>query len=471
MTRGRSKGGASRRVAGVATTGLLLATVMSGLGATPAAGVDRTQAIFTNPVAITIPSGALQLVCPDFDPVLLSSSCGPGSPYPSGIAVGGLTGTITDVNVTINNLSHTLGTDIDIVLAGPTGQKVLIMTDCGGVASNDTITFDQAAGGTPNCAAALVSGSFQPINNGNFDGSGLPAGPTSTTLNAFNGTAPNGSWSLFVYDDAHLDTGSMAGGWTLEIITNTPTCTGFNPTSGAPGSPVVITGTNFTGATNVTFNGVQASVNVVNSTTINTTVPQGATTGPVAVTTPAGTATCPGNFTVIPAPVITSFTPGNGKVGTAVTINGTTFTGATSLTFNGVAAVIGTNSGTQITTTVPAGASTGPIAVTTASGTGTSAVNFVVKHARSLTFSVDSPATGNVSVLDGFNACRSSVPVKLQHFRNGQWRNVGTDQTNGNGKFNFGPQNTEGKYRALAPKYTTPSGDVCLKKTSPVDRV
>jgi Ca2+-binding RTX toxin-like protein len=71
------------------------------------------------------------------------------------------------------------------------------------------------------------------------------------------------------------------------------------------------------------------------------------------------------------APTITSFDPTSGPVGTSVTITGTDLSGATSVTFNGVAATITSNTATEIVTTVPADATTGPIAVTTTGGTAT----------------------------------------------------------------------------------------------------
>jgi uncharacterized membrane protein (UPF0136 family) len=78
-----------------------------------------------------------------------------------------------------------------------------------------------------------------------------------------------------------------------------PTVTSFNPTSGAAGASVTITGTNFTGATAVKFNATQASTFTVNSSTqIIATVPCGATTGTISVTTPSGTGTSSNSFTV-----------------------------------------------------------------------------------------------------------------------------------------------------------------------------
>jgi IPT/TIG domain-containing protein len=76
------------------------------------------------------------------------------------------------------------------------------------------------------------------------------------------------------------------------------TITGFDPTDGAVGDPVTITGANFTGATGVTFSGTSATYIVTDDTSISTTVPAGATTGPIAVTTPGGTAASGLHFTV-----------------------------------------------------------------------------------------------------------------------------------------------------------------------------
>ena len=184
-----------------------------------------------------------------------------------------------------------------------------------------------------------------------------------------------------------------------------PTITTFTPTGGQVGTVVTVLGSNFTGATQVSFNGTAATAFTVNSATqLTATVPAGATTGPVAVVAPTGTATSATPFTVGPPPVITSFTPGTGYVGSSVVLTGTGFTGATQVTFNGtVAAVFTVNSNTQLTVTVPTGASTGLIGVTTPVSTGFSATNFIVVPAPVISsFTPTRGVAGTPVVITGF---------------------------------------------------------------------
>ncbi|HKR86227.1 MAG TPA: IPT/TIG domain-containing protein, partial [Terriglobales bacterium] len=115
----------------------------------------------------------------------------------------------------------------------------------------------------------------------------------------------------------------------LEGISFSP----FAPTFGPAGTVVTITGTNFTGATAVSFNGVAATFIEGPPGTLTTTVPAGATTGPITITTARGPLVTTTRFTITPA--ITSFAPTSGPVATSVTITGTTFTGVTAVSFGG----------------------------------------------------------------------------------------------------------------------------------------
>ena len=147
--------------------------------------------------------------------------------------------------------------------------------------------------------------------------------------------------------------------------------------SGKVGTTVQILGSGFNSTTKVKFNGTTATFTVVSDTYMTAKVPAGATTGTVMVTTSAGPLASSTQFRVIPK--IASFTPTSGPVGTQVVIKGNSFTGASKVTFGGVkATVFSVDSDTQITATVPTGAITGKIAVTTPGGTATSTGVFTV---------------------------------------------------------------------------------------------
>jgi len=139
-------------------------------------------------------------------------------------------------------------------------------------------------------------------------------------------------------------------------------------TQGNAGQIVQLLGQGFTGTTAVRLGRGSASFTVMSDTYMTAKVPATGTTGYVTVATPSGTLTSSQTFQVLP--VITSFTPTSGPVGTKVTITGSGFIGATKVTFGGVKATSYTvDSGMQITTTLPTGAKSGNIAITTPGGT------------------------------------------------------------------------------------------------------
>ena len=201
----------------------------------------------------------------------------------------------------------------------------------------------------------------------------------------------------------------------IEVFPSTvPTISSFTPGSGAAGAEVTIMGTNFLGATAVNFNGAPAAnYIVVSSTQIRATVPVGATTGKITVTSSAGTGQSANGFTVIQPPSISSFSPISGAVGTQVTINGTSFSSATAVKFNGVSASGFTIvSSTEIRANVPPGASSGPISVTNAAGSVTSASNFTVLFPPIV--SSFTPASGVVGTEVTINGSFFSAAIEVK---------------------------------------------------------
>ncbi len=185
--------------------------------------------------------------------------------------------------------------------------------------------------------------------------------------------------------------GGGGGGGTPAPPPPPPTVSAFTPTSGVVGAPVTVTGTNLTGATQVKFHGTAATFTVQSATSLQATVPVGATSGTLSVTTAGGTATSAGSFTVnpTPAPTLTSFLPASGPVGASVVLTGTGFWGATAVRFGGTAATFTIQSNTQITAVVPTGAATGTVQVVNGTGTATSAASFTVTLTASLDLTLD----------------------------------------------------------------------------------
>jgi subtilisin-like proprotein convertase family protein len=186
-----------------------------------------STASFTNAAVITIPDS------------------GPATPYPSTINVSGVSGIISNMTITLRGVSHSWASDMDVLLVGPSGQSVMLMSDAGsGGANNVTLTLSDAASASLP-ASGLVSGTFRPTNLSDSSAGGdnfpspAPAGPYGSTLGVFNGQTATGIWSLYAFDDGVGDQGSIAGGWTMTLTTETAT---------APSAPAALS--QFTAAGN-----------------------------------------------------------------------------------------------------------------------------------------------------------------------------------------------------------------------------
>lgn len=149
------------------------------------------------------------------------------TPYPSSIVVSNLPGIINKITVSLHNINHSFPRDIDILLVGPRGEKVTLMSDAGAGFDlvNVSLTFDDKALSTVPESEQIVSGTYRPIN---YAGTGTadsfpPPAPgipyTNSFFSVFDNADANGTWSLFVVDDALRDGGNIAGGWSLTLTT------------------------------------------------------------------------------------------------------------------------------------------------------------------------------------------------------------------------------------------------------------
>jgi subtilisin-like proprotein convertase family protein len=211
MTRGFHWGCRAALMLGVMLIGLLTA-VPSVLAAT-----------FTNTTPITINDDTT------------------ATPYPSNITVSGLAGPISDVNFTITGLQHTAVQDVGIALVAPNGLALDVMANVGfDLAPGVTYTFDDEAPAQFPFGHTAPSGSYQPTVFHNRTNDFFPspclyttmlrAGPEGAapqgTLSAFKGLDPNGNWQLCVGDFSEIDTGSIDGGWSLDVTTSSPSSVG-----------------------------------------------------------------------------------------------------------------------------------------------------------------------------------------------------------------------------------------------------
>ena len=107
------------------------------------------------------------------------------------------------------------------------------------------------------------------------------------------------------------------------VGTNSPVVTSFDPVSGAAGTSVTIGGSNFTGVTNVAFSGVAATFSNFTDTSISASVPVGALTGPISVSTPNGVGSSTNNFFVPTVSVVLPVSINEGQTATGtVMLNG-----------------------------------------------------------------------------------------------------------------------------------------------------
>ncbi|UOQ52318.1 FG-GAP-like repeat-containing protein [Hymenobacter cellulosivorans] len=218
----------------------------------------------------------------------------------------GATGAGNTVSVRLNDGQGNFAAGTEVAVG--TGPSWVTTADLDADGDLDLLTANY---GTNTVSIRLNAG------NGTFSGGSDPTVDTNT----FTG---RGSFSIAtgdVDDDGDIDFVSANSGNTtaakVSVRLNQPPALAllsFSPASGAAGTVVTITGTGFTGATGVTFNGVAAAFTVVSATQITATVPTTATTGLVTVTGPSGTSTSAQPFTVSNTFVVSSVLPVRNRV-------------------------------------------------------------------------------------------------------------------------------------------------------------
>jgi hypothetical protein len=200
----------------------------------------RTTTTTTNPNSITINSG-------DFVYNVLAT------PYPSAIDVSGVTGKVDSVTITLNNVNTSSSANgqaqnINLLLVGPEGQNVVLMSQVPSAPLNNvTLKLDDNAASFLSTfpvvtVPTIASGTYKPTNyslNGFLDvypflynnntptPTGAPQGPYGSTLSVFNKTNPNGTWKLYAVDAnqenskaSNATTPGNIASWSVDIATD-----------------------------------------------------------------------------------------------------------------------------------------------------------------------------------------------------------------------------------------------------------
>lgn len=167
-----------------------------------------------------------QFSTPDFDGGQVTIGDGGSTPYPSTVSVTTDRTIVEDVNVRLVQISHEFPDSLDLLLAGPKGQTVMLFSDATSSfsGSSDTITFDdEAAGPVPD---PMVSGRYRPtdVDDGSADFLPPPApgGPFGSALSAFRMLDPNGPWNLYAVDDDVDGVGGSITSWRITLTARRP---------------------------------------------------------------------------------------------------------------------------------------------------------------------------------------------------------------------------------------------------------
>ncbi|HEY5914947.1 MAG TPA: Calx-beta domain-containing protein [Verrucomicrobiae bacterium] len=178
------------------------------------------------------------------------------TPYPAVINAQGIDGVISKVTVGLSRYYHGSPADVDVLLMSPDGLVSLVMANAGSnIVGTATLTFDDGATNVIGQFQQVQSGAYKPSVYYPVAGFPVPAPPAPTggrypsSLAPFNGSNPNGLWSLFVIDDTPLDSGYVSNGWSLNFTLVNPVNAAADvgiTMSGAPESIVLSSNVTYT---------------------------------------------------------------------------------------------------------------------------------------------------------------------------------------------------------------------------------
>src|SRR5262249_2386548 len=145
----------------------------------------------------------------------------PVYPYPTRIYLANVPGLISKITVALDDFSYSSPDDLDVLLSGPGGTRVILMSDAGGnnAMQSAFLRFDSAAANALPDSGQINSGAYRPTDYPPSETLPLPApaGPYGVDLAAFNGLDPNGAWELYAETHAFGGSGALNSGWRLTI--------------------------------------------------------------------------------------------------------------------------------------------------------------------------------------------------------------------------------------------------------------
>ena len=398
-----------------ATTGLITVTVDGQ------AGTSQSNFTVPGPAPPTPPAPIVSSFVPEMgevgEAVVITGQNFSDVPAENTITFGGgveagVPSSATTTSLTVNVPQNAVTGPITVTVYGQTGTSQSNFT------VPPIVSRFTPNEGAPGTTVVITGKNFSdvPAENTITFGGGVEAGvPSSATTTSLTVQVPQNADTGPITVTVYGQTGTSQSNFTVPVAISK-----IDPESGAVGDPIEIIGTGFsaTAAENtVTFLGDEsdegdnqvATISEASTTKLVVNVPDGAVSGPIEVEV-NGVPFTSYPFTVfapLPIPIVLSFMPEMGTVGTLVTITGDNFSATSSentVTFGGIVAPTpSVATTTSLTVQVPEGAQTGPITVTVDGQTGISQSNFTVLALVVSSFTPNAGAPGTTVVITGEN--------------------------------------------------------------------